>query len=175
MGYSLSWVAIRGRSAADVRRDLRLAATGKFQEYPEAPFLGAALPGGWSLILANRDHRFGDEELLARLSVGGEAVACLVEDHSMVNQASGWKEGRHVWTVSHDGSNGRGRPELEGEVPAEFAPILKALEEEQRGGSDNVDYLYDAPAELAKALVGFRHNQGVPGLEGAIYEVLKPA
>jgi hypothetical protein len=172
MGFSLSWVAVRGRSAEDVRRDLRLIPTGERQEFPEAPFVGAALPGGWSLIVANRDHRFGEEELLARLSVGGETVACLVEDHSMVSQASGWKAGRHIWSVFHDGSDGRGRPEQEGEVPAEFAPILKALEEEQRGGYDDVDYLYDAPAELAKALVGFRHDQRLPDVS---YEVLKPA
>jgi hypothetical protein len=36
-----------------------------------------------------------------------------------------------------------------------------------------VDYVYDAPAELAKELTGFRHDQDTPGWIGEVFEILE--
>ena len=37
----------------------------------------------------------------------------------------------------------------------------------------DVDYVYDAPAELAKELTGFRHDQDTPGWIGEVFEILE--
>lgn len=160
MGYSLSWVAFRGRSSDDVWGELQLKSTGAREEIPESPLVGATLPNGWSLLLANYDVlRFYDDDLLARLSAEGEAVACLVEEHEMASHASGWKDGKSIWALDHDGSGAPGRLEIRGDPPTLFGPIRQELEEQQGASDGTVDYLFDAPIELAKAVVGFRHDE----------------
>ena len=36
----------------------------------------------------------------------------------MVSQASGWANGRKLWEINHDGSEGPGQLEVSGEPPA---------------------------------------------------------
>src|SRR5881394_4002592 len=101
MGFSLSWVAVRGRPAPDVLAELGLCRTGEFEEIPESMMTGAALPGGWYVVVVNR-FNFIDDTRLDRLSVGAEVVTCATEDHVMISWASGWAGGRRLWSVRHE-------------------------------------------------------------------------
>jgi hypothetical protein len=63
-------------------------------------------------------------------------------------------------------------------APADLAGIRKRLIEAQDadGGEEaDVDHIYDVPAELAKILTGFRHDQDTPGVTGDAYHILEPA
>src|SRR5690349_23123584 len=42
------------------------------------------------------------------------------------------------------------------------------------GEKAEVDHVYDVPAELAKDLTGYRHDQDIPGVSGDVLEVLVP-
>jgi hypothetical protein len=159
MGYALSWVAVRGKSGDALRRELAMTPTGAVEDAPRSPLVGARLAGGWSLVLANDDERFLDEGLLARLSSGAEAVACFVDEHVMVSRASGWSDGRRVWMVHHEPPSS-GPLELDGELPAAFAAI--------RARPGDGDARFEAPADLAHAVVGFRHDRPA----GVRFEVL---
>jgi hypothetical protein len=56
--------------------------------------------------------------------------------------------------------------EIDGDAPASLKPIhwnLVSRQDEAGGEQADVDYIYDAPAELAKALTGFRHDLDMPG------------
>ncbi len=171
MGTSQSWVAFRGRPAEDVRAELRLRVAGTPEEAASSAFSGAQLPGGWSLLVVGRDERFVSDALLARLSRGCEAVACFVEEHVMVSQATGWRDGRKVWSVDHDSEVAVEHLAVTGEPPAELASIRQAAESQQREDDGEVDYLFDVPPALAKALVGYHHDDD-SGLVADSFEVL---
>ena len=66
MGLSLSWVAVRGKTPAALHSELGLAPTGAREEVAESALVCAALPDGWTLVLANPTERFVDDALLRR-------------------------------------------------------------------------------------------------------------
>jgi hypothetical protein len=173
MGYSLSWAALKGANLQTACAALGLHATGKREEIPESKIDGAALPTGWYVIQFDRAEM--EDRDLARLSRSGEVVCCFVEDHVMVSWASGWREGKKVWSVVHDCEKGRFHLGVEGKVPAALEGIAERLMAEQRaagGEKADVDHVYDVPAELAKALTGYRHDERT-GLTGEVFEVLE--
>jgi len=173
MGYSLSWAALKKGSQQTACAVLGLRTTGKREEIPESKIDGAALPTGWYVIQFNRTE-MGDREF-ARLSRSGEVVCCFVEDHVMVSWASGWREGKKVWSVVHDCEKGRFHLDIKGEAPAALEGITERLMAEQRaagGEKAEVDHVYDVPAEIAKALTGYRHDER-SGLTGEVFEVLE--
>ena len=57
MGFSLSWLAIKGKSPQEVRDELGFRTTGKREEVPEADLSAAELPTGWYLIVSNRSEK----------------------------------------------------------------------------------------------------------------------
>ena len=173
MGYSLSWLAVRGKDAATVRNALGLRDTGEREEIPDSPLLGADLPGGWYLVFANRCD-FADSAPLAKLSSAADVVTCSVEEHVMYSSAASWNNGRQVWSVIHDAQQGAGHLDAVGELPPGFGPIRDRLWEEQAARGD-ADYLFDIPVELAKALIGFRHDQDTPGTPPAPFTRLASA
>src|ERR1051325_12098610 len=96
MGYSLSWLAVRGKSSDAVRDALGFRPTGEREEFPESDLAAAEIPNGWYLIVSNRSERVAADDALQRLTApGAEAVTCFVEEHVMFSQAAGWKDGRN--------------------------------------------------------------------------------
>jgi hypothetical protein len=161
MGVSQSWVAFRGRPVTAVRAELGLRAVADANPY-DSRYLGSTLPDGWHLLIV-RGERLVDPALLARLSRGCEAVACFVEEHVMASHASGWADGRCLWKIDHDGCEARDTLQVTGDPPAQLGPIRDDLEAKQRAaGDDNVDFLFEAPAELGKQLVGYHHFDDEP-------------
>jgi len=158
MGFSLSWVAFRGRPAEDVRAEVGLRSSDDRDDWR---FLGATLFEDWNLLVSGSDDRFIDEALLARLSRGCEVVACFVEEHVMASRATEWRDGRNVWTVDHDSSVAADHLEVTGEAPEALESIRQAAEAKRHVDGDDeypVDYLFEVPVELAQVLVGFRYD-----------------
>jgi len=175
MGFSLGWVAVRGSDPESICRILGLHETGVREELPESPMVGASLPHGWYLVVVDRGEKLLEDTLLQRLSADCEAVGCFVEEHVMYSAAEGWTNGRRVWSVTHDSSKARAHLELEGDLPPALSAIRARLESEQEaagGDTADVDYLFDVPVELAKAVTGFRHDEDVGGTEPPLFEVL---
>src|SRR5688572_7683488 len=107
MGFSLSWVAVMGKSPDVIREELALDRSGQYSECPEAPFSGASLPTGFYLVVADHDERFtNDNALLARLSANAETVSCFVEEHVMFSAACAWANGQQLWSVAHNSEKG---------------------------------------------------------------------
>jgi hypothetical protein len=174
MGYSLSWPALKGGNLQTARAALGLRATGKREETAESKIVGVQLPTGWYVVQLNRTEM--EDRELARLSRSGEVVCCSVEDHVMVSWASGWSEGKTVWSVVHDCEKGRFHLDIKEVAPAELKGIAERLTAEQQaagGEKADVDHVYDVPAELAKELTGYRHDQDMPGLTGEVFEILE--
>jgi hypothetical protein len=170
MGFSLSWVAVRGKPAEEVHAILDLAPTGQTTDVPEGPACSAAL-GGWVLVVSDHCDLLVQEGLLATLSAGGEAVACSVEEHVMASIATAWRDGVEVWRAAHLGEDGDLRHlEVRGAPPPELARLRAAALAELEGEEDPADLLFDVPLDLARSLTGFKHDTSE-----ATFEVLRRA
>ncbi len=165
MGYSLTWLAARGRTPEEVRIALGLRLTDQREEIAESPYSAITMPGGWYVIVANElDESFADTSVLARLSQGSsEVVTCSIEEHVMASEACEWKAGNELWRASHQSDQGIYHLATEGHLPATFEKLLdeaRSKQENVGAQSSNVDHLFDVPIEIAKSRTGFRHDEG---------------
>ena len=174
MGWSLSWAAIKEAKATAVHSILGVKPTQRYEESPESDVTGVELPTGWYLVVFNRQEI--KDEVLKKLSMLGDTVYCFVEDHVMFSCAAGWRNGMRTWSLVHDCEKGIYHLAIGGVAPPSLKEIHNRLTSEQNvagGEKADVDYIYDAPAELAKELTGFRHDLDIPGLTGDVFEVLE--
>lgn len=160
MGYSISWLAVHGKDAGAVKRELGLKGTGQYEEVPESPLLGAQLPGNWYLIFANRCD-YADDTPLATLSQKCAVITCTVEEHIMFSSASSWRDGRLIWRIDHNAEEALEHLDAEGDLPEVFASLRERLSAKQAQNVD-ADYSFDVPVEVAKAITGFRHDESEP-------------
>ena len=107
MGFHVSWIVVRGKTPAMVRRELGLTETDAREFVPESEVTAALLPSGWYMVFFNdlmaaelEDHR------LAELSRGADVMMFVVEEASMVSLARGFAGGQRAWEVVHDSSHG---------------------------------------------------------------------
>jgi len=163
MGFSIAWIAIRGTSKDDILAQLSLADTGEPDETNESPVSGAALPGGGYLLYFNdMAHPATQAASMARLSEGGEALGCQVEEHVMASAAFQYRNGEKLWDVVHLSEEGLYHLAVDGKPPALLATIhaeMKATQDEQGGLEADVDCLFEVPLMLANALCGYRHDE----------------
>lgn len=175
MGYSLSWIAVKGKPAQAVRDELSFRRTDKREEIPESELAAVEMPSGWYLIVSNHTEQVVSDAAMRRLASSGcELVTCFVEEHVMISRATGWKDGQLQWSVTHDGQKGLLHLDVQGEPPAEFAAIRDRTFAEQSAGDRDCDYLFDIPVETARSMTGYRHDEDIPGLSGEVFEVLAP-
>ena len=176
MGYSLSWLAVRGKSPQVVRDELGFRPTGEREEFPESKLSAVEMPNGWYLIVSQRSELVASDAAMQRLSSsGGELVTCFVEEHVMFSSATGWKDGSKTWSVFHNAQDRRDHLDTQGNLPPAFSSILADLRSKQQEADANkrgVDFIFDAPVALAQSLVGYRHDREIPGLNGAVFETL---
>lgn len=177
MGFNQCSLAIRGKSPESILTELHLRPTGEMQEFPEAEYAATLLPSGWYVIVAeNSENRLIDEETLAAISIGGEAIACSVEEHVMVSTAHGWRDGKRIWSVTHNAQESIENLETDGELPPAFASLRDdhlAKQAAAGGRKANVDYVFDVPVEVARSFTDYRYDKDAPGLIGDAFEVLE--
>lgn len=175
MGFSLSWAVVETKPKEVVQSELKLQGTGAFEEIPESPYVGASLPKGGYLVVADHEDRLVTPEILEMLSSGAVVTACMVEEHVMVSTASRWQNGKMLWSITHDAGRGIQHLDSQGDLPPEFPTIRDRLQSEQAaagGDKAGVDHLFDVPIELAYSLTGFRHDHDIEGAGEAPFEVL---
>ena len=178
MGYSQLSLAVSGKPKEAVLAALALRPTGARQEFAEAPFVCASLPNGWFLVVAQGEQcEIITDEKLRQLSTGCEVTTCMVEEHVMFSESTGWRDGHRVWRVTHDAQRGTENLHTEGELPEAFASIRDRLAAEQSaagGKASDADYIFDVPVELAMSFTEYRHDMDTPGLAAGAFEVLEP-
>jgi hypothetical protein len=166
MGIRATWIAVRGVDKVEVFERLGFVDTEEEADDGFEPSY-AQLPGGWLAVL----YPGGDDpdiKLMEALSIGGQAVACAINETVMHSWARGYRDGEGVWSVEHDGGEqGCHHLDVVGDLPPEFAPIrdrLIADQAKEDAGDANTDYVFDLPAELTYALCGYRADgQAMPG------------
>ncbi len=181
MGYSLSWLAVKGLTKDAVLNTLGLVeAPGDDEQNEEGVYPPAfdhslaELPSGWIVILT-KDFGYPTPKRMAAVSVGGTAIACSIEEHVMYSVARLYKDGKAVWSVDHNGGElGVYHLDVAGDPPPELAPIRDrvAADQESEGGEDaDVDLMFDVPGELSLSLCGYRFDAEE---DGPAFKALEP-
>jgi hypothetical protein len=155
---------------------LNIARTGQTVEYGDAPLTGYAMPNGWYLIVADRcDHRLVDARVLERVSEKCRVIACSIEEHVMFSSAEEWQAGKRVWRAEHAGENGPINLKTSGTLPPSFEAMEKEFrtQQEAEGGEEaGVDYYFEIPLTAAQTIMGFKHDEDVPGVNPEEFELL---
>lgn len=172
MGFRVLLIAVQGKDVAQIHRDYGVSPTGRFEEVPESPVVGAELPGGGGYLLFENERNVPDENVLAQTSLDGSLVACGVNETVMASFAEGWTDGARRWSVWHDSQQAPEHLESQGDVPATFGPIRDRLLA-QASEHPGPDWLFDVPVELFVALGGVRYDAEFPGDSDAPWQVLE--
>ena len=163
MGYSISWLAVKGKTADSVLQELGLISSGRMADFGTAPFTGRDLPSGWFLlVLKGCDHKFINPESLASLSKNCEVIASSIEEHVMFSSAEQWTGGARVWRVEHVGENGPIQLTTDGALPVDFRSIAdaqKKLQSDDGGEKAGVDHYFEIPLNAAQIIIGFKHDE----------------
>jgi hypothetical protein len=153
MSFSLAWFAAQGIDRDDFLERLGFTDTCEADEYFDQDHSGGELPGGWYVILTS-DLGLLAPDKLAQWSAGGRLVAAVVHEDSANSLATEWKDGRQIWSVSHDGSEGGDQLAVEGELPDVFEELKHEADALQAA-----HVIFDIPLDLAAELTGFRHDE----------------
>jgi hypothetical protein len=174
---SQTWLAVRGKAADAVCRDLDLR-TGMVVTRPRRFALeGAGSDAGWYLIVAARwNHRLIQEPVLTKLSAGCEVLTCSVDEGNISSRAAGWRDRRRVWSVSYEGEDRPGEVLTEGDLPLPFELISRDLTSKSKApdaGDLLLDPLFEIPIELVNNAVGYRPDQPSHAFDGR-FVILDP-
>jgi len=168
--HSLTWLAVKGKAAEAVRSDLDLRAGMAITRPRRFALEGATSDAGWYLIVADaRDHRLIQAPVLTKLSAGCEVLTCTVDERSLSSAATGWRDGRRLWSVTYEGEESPGDVVAEGDLPVTFAIIrqeLTAKSKAEDAGDLPLDPLFEIPIEAVRNAVGYRPDEPSPAFDG---------
>jgi hypothetical protein len=175
MGYSLTWLAVRGISFPAAAERLGLAPTGEVADYAERDVSARPVSGDWSLVVARgSDHRIAAARQLAALSADCEVIACSIEEHVMYSSCELWLRGQRRWRVVHDAQEGIDHLLASGDLPDDFAATRARFADQQdaEDGTD-VDLYFEIPLVLAQSRVGFKHDEVNASEDHEKFQVLR--
>lgn len=164
MGYSISWLAVKGLDKKTIYGRAGVGETGDIGDRDDYPASARELGNGWTLLLFDRcEHPLLQSGALAGLSANCSVVACNVDEDVMFASAEVWQDGAQIWSVRHLGDREVEDLDVKGIPPDEFAEIERRCRSLQAQESDTdpypVDHFFDIPLELAKRMTWFRHDE----------------
>ena len=177
---SRTWLAVKGKAADAVCRDLELRAGMAVTRPRRFALEGAASDAGWYLIVADGwNHRLVQEPVLTRLSAGCEVLTCSVDEGNLSSAATGWRDGRRLWSVSYEGEDTPAEVAVEGDLPVTFAIIRQeqtAKSHAEDAGDLLLDPLFEIPIELVRNAVGYRPDEPSRAFDGrfTVLEAINP-
>ena len=173
MGYSISWLMVRGGHRQNLLKELGLEPTARLGEAFDFEIAGHQLPSGdYLLTLEKCDHPFVSDKHLKQLSAGSIALGCSIEEHVMFAHVTYWENGKKLWSLKHEGDTPEGRNTVvvSGNPPDFFQAVRDEYAAKQPGDPD-VDWYFETVPAVAKRLSGFRHDEANPSLDGSFEEL----
>jgi len=175
-----SWLAARGKTVDAICAELELTVGMAVTRPRRFALEGAGSDAGWYLIVGDgRDHRLIQEPVLTRLSEGCEVLTCTVEERNLYSAATGWKNGRRLWSVCYEGEDQPGVVAAEGDLPVTYVLIHRdytARSQAEDAGDLLLDPLFEIPIELVRNAVAYRPDERSPAFDGrfTLLEAIDP-
>lgn len=180
MGYNIDWVAVKTDSPEAVWNQIGVTGTGRYS--PRPALSGAMLPSGWYLIIYDhrairdpRDPHYRQRLDPNRLSEESEVVRCEILESIMFHSVEAWDKGKEKWHVTHDSEEGMFDLTVTGDPPDILEAIKKKhIDEQVSEGGENagVDLICEIPLDLAREIVGYKHDEYLPELKQVHFEEL---
>lgn len=175
MGYSISWVAIKGCNQPEILREFSVEKTGEKWEGPESPMCYVDMKNGWHVVTKNHTPFLTDDaQLLTKLSKGAELIACYLEEHVMVSGAFGWRNGQKIWSLEHDLDKDSNHLDRGGALPQCFEGIFSSANAEYESDPSGPDYYINIPINVCTMLTDFTIDTDIVGLDECPFELLAP-
>jgi hypothetical protein len=158
MGWSYSWIAVRGKTPDAILQALGLRRPGFF-ERRDPSWKCADLSNGWFVVFAARSSEPAEftDRLFGELSQQGELVVSQVEEHAMCSSSAYWKDGERIWSVAYDEQEGSDSLTASGRLPPSYRAPESADQDEDEDGEGGTD-LFSIPLELGAEITGFRYD-----------------
>jgi hypothetical protein len=165
-----TWLAVKGKSPEVILSDLDLRAGMAVTPPRHFPIEGAQSNAGWYLIVAEGwNDRLIQESVLRKVSAGCEVLACTVEERNLSSAASGWQDGRRLWSMGYEGEDRPGDVLVEGDLPLTVTMIRQDLTAKSQAGDAGdllLDPLFEIPIEAVRQAVGYRPDEPSPAFDG---------
>ncbi len=167
MSFALAWFAVQGIGKDDFLDRAGFTDTEELDEYFDQDHSGGELAGGWYVVVTS-ELGLADPARFAQWSADGRLVAVVIHEDTANTLATEWRDGKLVWSVSHDGSDGGEELAVEGQLPEVFEELKQeaiAAQTELRTDADGedegeeVNFVFDIPLDLAAEITGFRHDE----------------
>ncbi|MCE2563646.1 hypothetical protein [Komagataeibacter sp. FNDCF1] len=163
VGYRVGVFLMHGIDRATALCRFGQEDTGMAEDACPAPAAIASLPGGWTALWCNDEvqtRRFA--AMSGPCSTDATIIASYIDEPGYYSAATGYHDGARIWDVSHTGQTGPHDLHTSGTPPVILDEVVAAMkmEEAQSGYSPGmIDFYFDIPVELVRALTGFRYCQ----------------
>ncbi|MCV3764956.1 hypothetical protein [Rhizobium sp. TRM95796] len=161
MGFRICWIALESEDRQRCLQTFGMVETGRSDEELELPFSLATLPTGWTILFSN-DESNPSEAQAGVYSRAARVIRCQVNENEMTSAVTCYAEGELLWSLTHNSELGFYHIAPAGAAPSFVHEIIARLTAEQDangGEKSDVDFLFEAPIELAAELTGFRHDE----------------
>jgi hypothetical protein len=156
MGFRHTWLATQEDGAVVLDR-LNLHVAGDADNFLSADYTLGRLPGGWLIIVSNKQVRL---DKVAPVAVpNGFALTGWMNETVTVSEARGFRDGALEWAVVHNAEADPSGMRIEGTPPEPFSEIYRQAQAEQANGEDYVDYIFDVPVKLSASICGFTPDE----------------
>ncbi len=94
----------------------------------------------------------------------------------MFSSAEYWAAGEQVWRAEHVGENSPVHLKTSGALPTGFEAMSAKFKDAQaaEGGDEaGVDHYFEIPLVAAREIIGFKHDEEIPGFEDEAFEILR--
>lgn len=173
MGFRVALIAVRGLDIDTLYARYGVRRTGQWEEIAESPVCGATVSTGWQLLYLNNYPRPHDAVLKA-LSSEAELLFCDVNETCMSSFATGWKNGKEIWTVFHDAQQAIDHLVTSGELPGNYDEIRDSRQLDETEYGEELDDMFGVPIDLFASLTGIRYDMDLPESTGSDFETLEP-
>ena len=173
MSFHHSWIAVKGLDRAASLAALELEVRPEQDRRSASEVALAELPDGWLLLLLGDDAAF--KARFVALSKGLTGVACWEDDRVMHSETRGYVDGHQIWRVAHDPERGMYDLQIDGAPPEALDAIRTehtARQDAEGGEQAEVDFIFEVPPMLAKAICGVRLGNERPG---PVFTELRPS
>ncbi|MDZ4760632.1 MAG: hypothetical protein SGJ21_06130 [Alphaproteobacteria bacterium] len=156
MSFSVVWFGVQGKSPAAFLERAGYSDTGEEDAFADADVSGATYPDGWYVVVGSDLDLFEVEELKA-WSADARVVAVVNDEENLTSLATEWRDGKIVWSISHEPKDGEPVLAVEGTLPDVFEEVKRNYLDKLDGATP-MEIAFEVPIEVAFRITGFRHD-----------------